>query len=179
MKKEKRNFKLKMHYGCGADELRPIMSHVYFENGYMVATDAHILVKAAIQHFSDFDKSEVDILNGKFLHKDTFKKILSINMVNVTEDGVVDMATKDLYKFADPGKKYPNYEVVMPKNFAPVKAIGINPKIATKLFKVLDVEDIYSLELNFVSENRGIFLKGLGEHEGALECVLMPVLLNN
>lgn len=36
---EKRNFRLKMNLACANDELMPAMSHICFENGYMVATD--------------------------------------------------------------------------------------------------------------------------------------------
>jgi hypothetical protein len=82
----KRNFKLKMHMTCGKDDLRPIMSHVYFDNGNMVSTDAHVLIKAKTSEFTDFDPSELEILNGKFIHANTFKKILACKHVVVDEE---------------------------------------------------------------------------------------------
>lgn len=179
MKAEKRNFRLKMHLICGTDDLRPIMHHIYFADGFMVSTDAHVLVKAAVQHFSDFDRSEVDILNGKFLHKNTFKKILSCEKVQITEEGILDLATKDVYKFNDPGQKYPNYEAVIPKQVNPIGRIGVNPATAMKLIKVLCTPDIVNVSMNFNSPNHGICIKAHGENEGALECVLMPVMLDN
>lgn len=174
-KVEKRNFGLKMQFACGNDDLRPVMQHVYFDNGFMVATDAHVLVKAAAQHFSDFDKSEVEILNGKFIHKNTFKKILSCDQVIVTEEGVQDLATKDIYKFATVDIKYPNYNAVIPKETSPIDYIGISTNIVTRLFKVM--QNIDGVKLLFSGSNRAIKIEGLGEHEGALECILMPRVL--
>lgn len=179
MKQEKRNFRLKMHLACGTDDLRPILSHIYFENGFMIATDAHILVKAAIQNFSDLDRSEVDLLNGKFLHRNTFKKLLSCSQVAVTEEGIQDLATKDIYRFADPGGKYPNYEAVIPTEASPISEIGINPKTANKLLQVLSCDDVLSIKLNFTAANRAIKINGIGDNEGALTCVLMPVMLHD
>lgn len=178
MSKDKRNFRIKMNMVCGNDDLRPIMQHVYFENGFMVATDARVLIKAAVMHFSDFDQSEVEILNGKLIHKNTFKKILSIPMIAITEEGIVDMATNDVYKFSMCNGKYPNFEAVIPKVVGEISEIGITPAVASKLFKVLSTQDIYSLKMSFEAANRGITLKSTGEIEGALTAVLMPAMIH-
>lgn len=178
MSKDKRNFRLKMHAACGTDELRPIMQHVYFDNGFMIATDAHVLIKAAIQRFSDFDKSEVDMLNGKLLHKSTFKKILSCEQVVVTENGIQDLATKDVYAFAQMDMKFPNYNAVIPGERGPVNRVGINPKVASKLLTVLNTPEFINIELNFTQENRAIVIKPIGEENESLTAILMPVLLS-
>jgi hypothetical protein len=175
--KEKRNFRLKMNMATGSDDLRPVMQHVYFENGFMVATDAHILIKAAVHHFSDFDQSEVDILNGKFIHKNTFKKILSAPMVQITEEGVVDLATKDVYKFAEECGKYPNFEAVIPKSTGAIEQIGVTPAVVQKLFKILASANIHTASMNFEAANRGVVIKGRHEHEGALTALFMPAAL--
>jgi hypothetical protein len=145
----------------------------------MYATDAHICIKAATQKFSDFDRSEVEILNGKFIHQKTFKKILACDRVIITEDGIQDEITKDIYLFSKSETKFPNVEAVIPKGVNAIKEIGISPSVCMKLMKVLNVTDILSLKFNFTAENRPILITGIGENEGSLECVLMPVMLNN
>lgn len=166
-----------MNMATGSDDLRPVMSHVYFDKGYMIATDAHILIKAAVLHYSDFDQSEVEILNAKMIHKNTFKKLLSLKMVQITEEGIVDLATKDVYKFADTTDKYPNYEAVIPSGTGPVSEIGINPKLAEKLMKTLSKIGSYSLRMCLRAPNEAIVFKGTGEDSGALTAMIMPVML--
>jgi len=178
-KPEKRNFSLKMNLACGSDDLRPIMQHIYFDNGFMIATDAYIIIKAAVGKFSQFDQSEINILNGKFIHRNTFKKIMSCRSVSITEAGIVDLATKDLYCFADPEVKFPNYEPIIPTTNAPIKRIGLTPKIAAKIFTILSNTDADSVKLEFTSEVSGIKIIGCGEYEGSLTCVLMPSKLHD
>lgn len=161
-KVEKRNFKLKTHLACGNDDLRPIMSHVYFDNGFMYATDGYVVVKAAVQHFSDFDKSEVDILNGKFLHGSTFRKVFSCDQVIITETGIQDLATKDVYAFAVPDVKFPNIEAVIPKETMKIDEIGIQPSVAIKLLKILNTNDLRTVKFEFTGVNRGIKISGVG-----------------
>lgn len=178
MSKEKRNFRLKMNLVCGSDDLRPVMQHVYFKDGKMLATDAHILIKANTQKFSDFDKSEIDMLEGKFIHKSTFKKILSCAMVIITENGIQDMSTKDVYAFAQTDDKFPNIDSAIPSEYKEISEIGIGPQTCLKIMKVLSTPDIYNLSLNFSGQNKAITIKGLGDNEGALTAILMPVMLS-
>lgn len=82
----------------GADELRPIMSGVYVsEDGFLVGTDAHKLVKLRTNEFSS-DK-------GKII--DLAKYIKSKGKILDFIDG-----------------KYPNYEAVIPKENLEEKALS-------------------------------------------------------
>jgi hypothetical protein len=174
---DKRNFTLNMNLACSKDDLRPVLQHVYFDSGFMLATEGHILVKAAVQHFSHFDKSEVDTLNGKFIHKNTFKKIIACEQVIITENGVQDLATKDVYAFSNVEQKYPNFDSVIPTKVEAIESIGINPKIAATLMKVLSNPEITTIKLEFSGVNKGIKITTPGYNEGTIYCVLMPAAL--
>lgn len=174
---DKRNFRIKMNLACTDDELRPLLQHVYFENGFMIATEGSILVKAAVLHFSDFDQSEVDILNGKFLHRNTFKKIMSCEMVTISDEGIQDIATKDLYAFSEVEGKYPNYEAVIPHISENINHIGLTPSIAVKMFRILSGQDFNSVKLEFHGLNRAIKISLTGFEAGALTAILMPAAL--
>jgi len=175
----KRNFRLKMQHACGSDELRPVFSNVKFENGYMYATDAHIIVRAAVLAFSDFDPSEVDILNGKFLDVDTFKKVIACKHVVVTEEGITDLKTKALYRFAEV-EKYPDVEAVMnvgPRN--EIDEIGIQHNVLSRMLKVISSSGFNGARYQFCAKNKGITILSndstLSENE--FKGILMPAMI--
>ena len=68
----KNNFdkKVQMHLACSTDDFHPETQCVFFNNGYAYATDTHILVRNRISEISGLNESEIEALNGKFLHAD-------------------------------------------------------------------------------------------------------------
>jgi DNA polymerase III sliding clamp (beta) subunit (PCNA family) len=175
----KRNFKLKMHMTCGKDDLRPIMSHVYFDNGNMVSTDAHVLIKAKTSEFTDFDPSELEILNGKFIHANTFKKILACKHVVVEEEGVKDLASGDVYKFAKVDGKYPNYEAVLPQGTLEIDQIGVAPKVIKQIFSVLTNDLMQTVALKFSGKNKAIKITSTTLNDSDFTAIVMPCALFN
>lgn len=177
MATEKRNFKI--NSVCGKDDLRPIMQMVYFNAGYMYATDGHVAVKAKVAEFADFDENEVELLNEKFLHKDIFKKVLSCKMVKVREDGIVDMIHGTVYPWAKEDGKYPNIEAVIPKEFVETPEIGLNPDVAKRIFDVLKTGIFYGVKLKFSGSNKPITMHGTGIDESALTASIMPIMISH
>lgn len=179
---EKRNFRLKMNLACAKDELRPALTYVCFNNGYMVATDAHIVIKAKITSFSHFTDEEVEILNGKYLSSDTFKKVLACKHVVVTDEGIIDLNTKVCYVYAseeDLDGKYPNYESVLLKSeLLEIDKISINPVIAKKLFTIISTSDFYNCILNFRGKKKAITISHPSLLESDFTAVIMPVMID-
>ncbi len=60
----KKNFRTKISLVCSTDSLRPSLTHVYFDNGFAVATDAHILIKSPLKEHG-FEREEIELLQGK------------------------------------------------------------------------------------------------------------------
>ena len=52
---------------CGNDPLRPVFRGAHIINGYIIATDAHHLVKIDLVKFFGISKELVNQLNGKFI----------------------------------------------------------------------------------------------------------------
>ena len=175
---EKRNFRLKMHLACGTDDLRPIMTYVCFDGGYMVATDAHLLVKAKVNQFSHFTQEEIELLNGKFLSSDSFKKVLKCKEVVIEEEGIRDMKTKALYSFQEVDGKYPNYEAVIPQGQNEIDEIGLVPKTAKRMFDILCGTDFYLCHLKFSAKNRAIKIAHPTLLESDFVAILMPAQIN-
>lgn len=176
----KRNFRLKMQHACGSDELRPAFSNVKFERGYMYATDAYIIVRASVLAFSDFDPSEVDILNGKYIDADTFKKVIACKHVVVTEEGITDLKTKALYRFTEV-EKYPDVEAVMnPGQKNEIDEIGLKPKVLSKMLKIISTSDFETARFQFCAKNRGITILSNDSMftENEFKGILMPAMLN-
>lgn len=61
----------KLNLITSSDDFRPALQYVVINNGYFVATNAHLLVK---QHLSlhGFTDEEIGYLNGKAIHKELF-----------------------------------------------------------------------------------------------------------
>lgn len=118
MKKFRRNFdkEIKAHLICGNDRRRIALSYVYFLNGYLYATNENILIKYKLEQISDFDKTEIDFLNGKFIHKTIYKKILESSFVIIKENGIISKEnnTEIFYEFAKVDFKYPNCDAKIP-----------------------------------------------------------------
>jgi DNA polymerase III sliding clamp (beta) subunit (PCNA family) len=175
-KVEKRNFRIKMHEACSADELRPILCCVHFDNGYMVATNAHVLIKARLDQFTPFEPEEISMLNGKFFDRETFKKVFACKQVKVVEEGIEDLSNGTLYKFFKVDGKYPNYQAVIPTDMKQLSEISLDPKVAKKLFSILAYDD-NKIVMTFSGANRAIKIHSTYEHEDSLTAILMPVAI--
>lgn len=68
-------FKAPVHLACTKDpNQKSSMHHVFFDNGYAIATDGNILVAYCLKN--DMDEKILNFLNGKLIHKDAYKTIM-------------------------------------------------------------------------------------------------------
>lgn len=83
----KENFRTQLHLACGNGEenYRKVFEYVHFKDGYAIACDARILAKQSLDYCGVIDKEN---LNGKMIHRDTFKNILKYNRVVATPDNL-------------------------------------------------------------------------------------------
>lgn len=173
------NKKLRIDYACGSDKLRPAMQLIHFENGYAYATNAHIAVKNKLSECSDLRDDQIEKLNGKNLHKDTFREILKYDNIEIDSKGIevyksgVYMAR---YEFAE--IKYPDVESVMQSTLdAPIEAkqkILINLKNLELLQKSLFNGNDSVLE--FRQGNNAVIVRPKTESESM--GVIMPLYSN-
>ena len=111
---------VKMHHACSCCDLRPAMRCILFENGYAYASDGHIAVRHEINEISNFPDEQKNILEGKLLHKDSYRKILKYNFVKITEAGFECLNSSDgsiaIFPFFKLDVKFPNAEEVVQKS---------------------------------------------------------------
>ena len=82
------NKSLQMHLACATDSIRVVMEHIYFQDGFAYASDAHVLVKNDLSVCSSISQEQIEILNGKLLHKDAYKEILKYDVIDISEEGI-------------------------------------------------------------------------------------------
>lgn len=168
-----------LHEACGKDDLRPTMSHVFFTNGKVYATDAHILVRQDLKETLGFTDEHIALLDGKYLEAPHVKELTKCVMFETTAE-YVEGTQKNGGKFRAPLKtesevgKYPNWEAVIPQETTPTEHVGINHKIFTRLCNALvlkDPDNCVKLSLN--SQTRGIVVRPINDN-GQLG-LIMPV----
>lgn len=144
----KNNFdkKVQMHLACAKDDLRPEMQCIFFNNGYAYATDTHILVRNRIAEISGLNESEIDALNGKFLHADFYKDMLKYDSIMIAEDGIECAKGNDkAFFYFSTFEKYPDAEKVLQyalnKQTVPLPQFSFDMKLLQRLNKALYKSD--------------------------------------
>lgn len=117
MTKIRHNFNkgIKLHLACEPVGIRPVMSCIYFKDGYAIASNGKILIKACLNEICNFSEEEKELLEGKLISAKNFKEIIKHTIIEIEKDGFHaiydDWDIK--YKFADKDMKYPNYNDII------------------------------------------------------------------
>ena len=88
-KKIRHNFNkgIKLHLACANDLIRPVMNCIYFKDGYAIASNGMILIKACLNEICNFREEEKELLDGKLISAKNFKEIIKHNIIEIEEDG--------------------------------------------------------------------------------------------
>jgi len=173
--KQKFNFNTKIHLACGDDKLRPSLNYVYFINGFMYVSDAHILVKQSLKLHDIF---ESDFLNGKSIHKNTYTNILKYQFAIATENGIEcsmrGNADVVLFKYSENEMTIPDFESVLNFEYKSNSSIKFN---CIKLKRLID--SMYLPEGNIImtfnGENKAVKITASGVDENLQVALLMPI----
>ena len=86
MKKIRHNFNkgIKLHLAC-ANDLRPVMNCIYFKDGYAIASNGMILIKACLNEICNFSGEEKELLEGKLISAKNFKEIIKHTIIEIQE----------------------------------------------------------------------------------------------
>jgi len=178
MKKNKRNFKSKLHLASSKDDLRETMQKIIFENGYVITTDAHVLVKQKLSAHG-FSEEEVKHLEGKSLNRETFAEILRYDWIEVIEGFIIAVKGKIKVQFElDLKGSYPRYEQIIPTegNECEINEIGFDLNLM-KLVNDVTLSDSGLMKTKFYGKNKPIILSGTEFKEGEELILLMPINL--
>ncbi len=153
-------FKSKVHLACGSDQLRPTMNNVYFSDGYLYATDAHIVIKQSLK-LHDFEEEEIKAVDGKYIHVNVMKELVKYDYLSFKEDHIFVIGGNVKAKFDynnDEEGKYPNIAAVIPnpKDAAAIDGIVVSSKLLNILGNCMIKDITNGLKLTFYGEHRGI-----------------------
>ena len=162
------------------------MQHVYFNDGFAYATNAHILIKESLSVVHGFDEEQIKLLNGKFINKNSFKFLKGAVVYTIKENGI-DAVYKNgvslTIKFNDmTGFNYPDCSAVMDRAIKSTQVkkkqdfdLKLNPKLLNLLISCFNgSEEAIFLRKPFKSNDAIVveFLEYYIENRVAL---IMPV----
>ena len=128
---KKQNFLKPLNLACLQEKgCRPIFNYIHIVDGYLLATDTHILIKQPLKYHTIINSEK---LNGKSIHYAMFAQICKYQTAEATDDGILcidkyrNQVLYKLPKTEDLGK-VPDFERVI-NNATPTETgeIIINP----------------------------------------------------
>ena len=178
----------KLHKVCADDVLRPVMGYLYFRNGNVYATDAHIAIAAPLSFVSNFNDEEKGLLEGKLIHATQFAQLLKMRetYIKETADGVqfecktgvgetviIPLLTEEALG------KFPNVEVVLENAYTsardgklPLSHIGLKPSLLADLTDAMHAKIVH---LYFSDASRAIVVRDM-DRCNEMRAILMPCL---
>lgn len=179
-KEPKQTFNTKLHEICSDNKLQPVMQCVYFDNGFAYASNAHIAIKQSLDFQSVLAPEELD---GKFLHKDNFKAVMTFEIAECCDDGIQCKSISGAAAFFEYyipkiDEKIPEFEKMLhPKRGqTAVTFIGFNPEYFAKLTKAL-YAPMGNIRCKFTGVDSGILVDVVGIEDQ--QAIIMPYILND
>jgi hypothetical protein len=177
MKNEKFNFISKLHLAASNDELRPLMSCIHFLNDNAYVSNSHVVIKQHLDYSGVLDSEK---LNGKSLHKDSYKEILSYQIVTAKDEGLecVDKeGRKTFFNYQNIEGKIPDFESLFNNHeINPVEFIGFKPSLLKIICDGMYGAKEFGVKAVFNGHSKGIIVTVPAyEQQSAL---LMPMLIN-
>lgn len=189
-----------LHKCCADDDLRPVMGYVHFMNGYAYATNAHVIVRAAlIEIISECTPEMVDMVNNHSISAKNFARVIRHKEVEITKDGFVYAneveGTETLYRWYEISEnnmihskdtyKIPNMEAVLPQEkdiLVPVDGIGVNVDMLMDLSNAMGGRESKRnvIDMYFTGDERAILCRKTWEREITEDVVglIMPCIID-
>lgn len=135
---------------CTKSDLRPAMKCVYFKDGFLYATDAHIAIKQSLK-LHGLEQEEINALDGKLISSEGIKALKKMDGFYIDEKGIVGVKGQNETRFNFVDERFPDLEAVLPKSSQEAtEFIGINPELYARVGKVLisdeDVPNFFRLD---------------------------------
>lgn len=78
-----------VHLACSDDDLRIAMQYVMIKDNVAYATNANIAVAVNLVHHSELSDDVIKELNGKYVHKDTWKRVMDAEFIFIEGDEIL------------------------------------------------------------------------------------------
>lgn len=160
----------KLHLACAADDSLSIpMQHIFIKDNIAYATNAHLVCAVNLKFHSDLEVSVLEKLNGKYVHKNTWKKISDAIQLTVEDDEIVylDGSIKAKFTYEDECK-FPDVITILKDTIEQAEEqtshFGFTPKVIDTIVKVFDNNEIYFVK----KKNNFMCYPSVGSYQYAL-----------
>lgn len=173
-------FKAQIWNACDDNQHRPVLNYAHVTNGFIYATNGHILVKQCLNKVHELDDEQVVSLEGKYLHKDLLKMLHKQDVVLFKADGIHISSVgidASVVPYSQCDIRFPNAEAVIPNGESKqsVDHIGVDMSKLTALIKSMSFSALTQYRLTFYGESRAILVRG-NEFDRESEIgLIMPV----
>ena len=172
-----------IHIVCGDEDLRPVMQHVFIDNGWAVATDGHVLCAINLKTHTILDRSEIEAMNGKLIHKDMWKLLCEKSVIVHPNENEIEVVfqngVESVFEYAKNQDDFPNWKAVLTDDKLYSKAINKIGLISSVYAKAsLFFKKTFGsnkLDLHFTDESNHILISN-GESD--VHFLIMPLLVN-
>lgn len=181
-KKTKQTFNTKLHECAGddADKLRPMFQCIHFENGYAFVTDGVVAIKQTLSFQSILNPENLD---GKSIHKNSFKQIMAFEIAQANDEVIECWNENGQHVYFEyyerkPDEQPPSMDKIMKlkTGLTQLGFIGIEPDNLKRIKSAMYVPPGHSIRLQFTGIDRAILVDVPGVDEQ--EAILMPVVIN-
>lgn len=177
MSKEKYNFISKLHLAASDDDMRPVMNCIHFIGNYAYVSNSFIVIKQNLEYSGVL---EYENLNGKSIHKDSFKEILGYQIAKATEEGIecVDKeGRKAFFDYQDHGDKTPDFDSVFQSHeVKSTEVVGFSPNYLKVICDAMYGAKDYGVKVLFNGVSKGMLVQ-VQEYEEQI-AILMPMTIN-
>lgn len=175
---EKFTFTTKLNECCSTDPLRPTFNSVHFMNGYACATDGKIAIRQSLEYHTIINP---ELLDGKSLHRDNYKSVMTFEISEATEDGI---SCKDIdgrtafFEYQKLEGDQPNYDSIfsVQRPNTALNFVGISPALLTKLSKAIYTPS-GAVRFRFTGIDTPILVDAVGVDNQ--EAIIMPAILED
>lgn len=169
-----------LHLACMMDDMRPNMALIEIINGVASATNGHIIVKIDLNKHGHLTKEQIEFINGKHIHMETWKEMHKCDVLNIDGEGL-HITNKGITKnidFSEPLGEFFKIQTVIDdvklKGQNAVPCIGMNASFIEIIRKVFGTE---LLAFSFTGEGKGIVVIPTKSDMDYAWAMIMPIML--
>lgn len=157
---ERKNFKRPLHLVCAPSGDGRALDNVYFKKGYVIATNAEVLVKQSLA-LHGFTADEIKKMNNKHIHRDTFEVLCSFDKVEIDRGHLLATKGTTEAKFKLIKTEGPLiWEESFPDQVSAVSQISIDLNLI-RVASDFTLQENKIVEVRFCAFNRPVSIKGL------------------
>ena len=181
-RQSKMNFCGRPDLACSTDDMRPVMNSIFIDEGCMIATNGHILVKIPLSLSNLF--GEISQLNQYYIHRSQYKEMLRYQNLIITGEGEITAKNlgadyETVFKLISQSElgKFPDYKNVIDYKEENLGYVGLNSHtLKTFISCFYGIEGNGNMVIKLQSPNRAVHFSS-EDHEG-LFGLIMPICLN-